>query len=96
MNPSFKPFAPDIDIYHLLQGSQIYYFLRELTGWLFAFGIAIFIVAILISAILFALSGGNLRMVERSRFWLELGVIIVIITGLVWAIFNIIKRIFNV
>ncbi|MBI3335477.1 MAG: hypothetical protein HY001_03175 [Candidatus Portnoybacteria bacterium] len=76
-----------------LQRFDVYQFLEFLTGFIFSLGIALGIVALSLSAILFILAGGNLRMTYRSRFWLLFAVTVIGIGGLIWTVFRLIQQI---
>lgn len=96
--PQVKPFIPDISAHELFEFIQQSFFVGEITGWIFAIGIAVFIVSLLLSIVFFtiaSISMGNLEMVERSRFWLIFGCIWLGITGLVWGIFQTVILIFS-
>lgn len=91
---NFKPFIPTLPQGLTPENAGIYDLLAIVTGWAFAFGIAAFIVAILLSAVLFAVSGANLLVVERSRLWLVFAFVVLILTAFPWALFNIVLKIY--
>lgn len=67
--------------------------LGDLTGTIFAAAIALAIVSFGLSLVLFALAGGELRMLHRARFWLGFGLLITAMGALVWTIFQLIQQI---
>jgi len=93
MAPHFKPYTPNISVRSLFDIVSGYHLVDTITGWVFALGIAAFIVSLILSGILFALSGGRLTMVERSRLWLVSGATCLLIGGIIWAIFRVVAGI---
>lgn len=93
--PQFQRFVPNISAAQVFEFLQESLFIGQVTGWVFAVGLAVFLISIFLSLTFFALSAGNLGMVERSRQWLIFGCIWVGITGLIWGIFQIVILIFS-
>lgn len=93
--PQFQPFVPDISASKFFGFLQESLLIGQVTGWIFAVGLAVFFVSMFLSLIFIAFSAGNLDMVEQSKQWLIFGFLWLGITGLIWGIFQIVILIFS-